>query len=349
MNLNDAYLYKGIQAPLAIPPTHPKDKSLLRPLSELSKPKLSAAGHSFLRRTEYISSDAKARAEATANAARNSARTPSQRARRHTDASKDDPINIIRHIVKGFDLAYPEDIYRGPDSTSNIRGATATVAEVEAWKNPRHPTKPQLQLLDSYTIEPDLEAFPDSGSYMITKFSGNPTNQTDAHDTRLDVGLIFPIEKSTGDYSYEVYLPQKSEDVYNIQRQFDVSDPDRDNPALCSIPDKEGVPSNRYEFHRTYELQRQQISIDQPYREVALTLRHEDGRQPTENVAHYYPIGTKMSLKPRRNKALAQLGLATQKTEEAVEKPDAWDLIVRDPDEAETAQRAKHVSELEAE
>ena len=353
----------AIQAPLAIPPVHPKDKNLLRPLSELGKPKFSASGHSFLRRTEYISSEAKARAEANANVAKSLTKSTNQRSRKPIDVSKEDPMNILRYVVKGFDIANPDDIYKGPDNTSNIQGAIPTRAELDAWKNPQHPTKNHLQLLDSYPIKPDLDALPDSGAYMITKLVGNPTNRTDAHDVRLDTGLIFLVEKPSGEDSYEFYLPKDVEDAHDIKRQFDTTDPGRDDPSLRKSTNTKGVPSNRYNFHRTYDIQRQLITVDQPYKEVALVLYdpdieerqitqsngHDQSSDATAKAAYYYPVNTKTQLKPRRNKALAQLGLASQKSEEAADKPDAWNLVVRDPDEEETGRRAAHRAELDLE
>lgn len=348
---------------MAIPPIHPKDKNLLRPISELGKPKFSAAGHSFLRRTEYISSEAKARAEANANAAKTSAKhkIPSK-FRKQIDASKEDPMNVLRHVVKGFDLANPEDAYTGPDSTSNIRGAVPTTAESEAWKRPRHPTRTDVKLLDTYPIKPDLDALTDSGAYMITKFTGNPTTITHTHDIRMDVGIIHPVEQPSGDYSYEFYLPKDVEVAKIIKRKFDVTDLGRDDPALCTNINTNGDPTVRYDHHRTYDIGRQANAMDQLYKEVALALHdpeldmqragaHHNGNANAsdrlDKAAYYYPIGTKMQLRPRRNKNLVQLGLASQKLEESAEKPDAWDLAIRDPDEDELEQRASHRAELE--
>ena len=352
-------LITAIQAPLAIPPIHPKDKNLLRPISELGKPKLAAGGHSFLRRTEYISS---ARAEAQAGLTRPTTKATNQRSRRATDASREDPINILRHIVKGFNLANPEDSYEGPDNTSNIRGAPPTSAEVDAWKNPKHPTKSHLDLNGSYQIKPDLNALPDSGTYLSTKFAGNPTNKTDAHDVRLDVGMILPVDKPSGDSDYEFYLPQTTDEVKNIQRQFNVLDPQRDDELLRQSYTNDGEPCNRYDFHRTYDLYRQQMSLDFPYKEVALAIYDPDldaasvafvnghGRKSLDlsKGAYYYPIGSKMQLRPRRNKALVQLGLASQKAaEDSTERPDAWNVVVRDPDDDELMRRTTHRSELD--
>ena len=345
----------AIQAPLAIPPIHPKDKNLLRPLSELGKPKFSTGGHSFLRRTEYISSEAKARAEANAHAAKSTSKSPSSKViRRHADASKEDPMIMLRQIIKGFDLANPDDVYTGQDDATHLRGAQPTPAEIEAWKRPRHPTKPDLKLVDSYPVKPDLEATTDQGAFIISKFSGNPTNSITEHDIRMDVGLLNPLEKAPEDYDYEFYLPQEIETAKQIKRKYDcVSDGQED--ASNSHLNKDGMPAFRYHHHRTYDISRQANSLDQPYKEVALALhdpeldrRKGNGGEGArlDKGAYYYPIALKMQLKPRRNKNLANLGLQRKDVDEQSERPDEIDLVLRAPNEEEVERRTSHREEL---
>ena len=345
----------AIQAPLAIPPIHPKDKNLLRPLSELGKPKFSTGGHSFLRRTEYISSDAKARAEANASAAKASSKSPTSKlARKQTDTTRDDPINILRHVIKGFDLANPDDVYMGQDDATHLKGAQSTAAEVEAWKRPRHPTKPDLRLLDSYPVKPDLEATTDSGAYILMKFAGNPTNSNHEHDARMDVGILNPVEKAGDEYDHEFYLPQPQA-VRQIKRKYDYVDvDDNDDDETNLHRNKDGVPAFRYQHHRTFDVARQVNTLDQPYKEVALALHDPnldlqgDAVGPGSRLqkgAYYYPIGVKMQLKPRRNKNLANLGLQQKALENEGERPDEIDLVLQDPDEDETEKRRGHRGE----
>ena len=338
-------LHVAIQAPLAIPPVHPKDKNLLRPLSELGKPKFNPAGYSFLRRTEYISSDAKARAEANANAAKSAAKSAGPpKARKPADTSKDDPMTILRSAVKGFDLANPEDAYTGPDNNTAIRGAVPSPAETEAWKRPKHPSKPDVKLLDSYPLKPDLDATTDSGAYMVTKFTGNPTAQTKARDTRMDVGILYPVESTQvpGTYNYEFFLPPDDVAANKIKKKLDVNNPDRDDQSLYTHKDTDGSGMFKYSHLRTYELNRQTNNSDQQYREVALALHEPDGTDGLEKGAYYYPISTKMQLKPQRNKNLAQLGLASQTVNDEDKKVDALDLVIGEPDVEELASRGAH-------
>ena len=343
--------FTAIQASLATPPVHPHDKNLLRPLSELGKPVFNASVHSFLRRTEYISSEAKARAEANANAVRNATKSPAAaKARKPADASKEDPLNILRSAMKGFDLANPEDAYTGVDNTTNIRGAVPTPAELEAWKRPRHPSKPELKLLDAYPLLPDLEAVTDSGSYIVTKFAGNPTAATESRDSRMDVGILYPRERVPGIYDYELFLPMDEAEAHKIEKKLNVNNPDKDDPALYTHKDADGSGSFKYSHVRTYESSRKLDQPDQQYKEVALALHDPEPDEYGSSQgkgAFYYPIVTKMQLKPRRNKNLVQLGLASQVADDEDEKIDAVNLHIRDPDETERGSRLAHKATLE--
>ena len=358
-------LHAAIQAPLATPPVHPRDKNLLRPLAELGKPAFNPAGYSFLRRTEYISSDAKARAEAhaTANAAKISGKPPTaSKARRLIDASKEDPMSILRSTVKGFDLANPEDAYTGPDTTTNIRGSMPTPAETDAWRYPKHPSKPDVKLLDAYPLKPDLDAIPDSGAYMITKFAGNPTPITESRDVRMDIGILYPRELAPDNYNYEFFLPADEIATKSVMRKLDIYDTACDDPALYTDKAPDGSGVFKFDFLRTYESGRGSTRGGQQYREVALALHDPaleqqlvsteyaaggNGNNPLDKGAYYYPVLSKVQLKPRRNKNLAQLGLASQAMEDEVQKFDGIRLTVREPDEGERAKRATHREHVE--
>ena len=356
-------LYAAIQAPLATPPVHPRDKNLLRPLAELGKPAFNPAGYSFLRRTEYISSDVKARAEANANAFKNVGKPPAaSKIRKPIDASKEDPVNILRSAVKGFDLANPEDAYTGPDTTTNIRGAMPTPAEIDAWKHPKHPSRPDVKLIDAYPLKPDPDAVTDSGAYMVTKFAGNPTSATEARDIRMDVGILYPRELAPDTYNYEFFLPASEIATENVMRRLDVNNDACDDPALYTDKAPDGSGVFKFDFLRTYEPGRGSTRGGQQYREVALALHdpeldrqrtstkstaRDDGIDRLDKGAYYYPVLSKVQLKPRRNKNLVQLGLANQVMDEEAQKFDGIRLTVREPDEGERAKRATHREHVE--
>ncbi|KAK4697779.1 RNA polymerase II-associated factor 1, partial [Lecanoromycetidae sp. Uapishka_2] len=338
----------AIQAPLAIPPTHAKDKNLLRPLSELGKPAHAPGGYSFLRRTEYISSEQKARAEANANAAKAAAKSPAApKARKPSDVSKEDPLVMLRGIIKGFDIANPSDTYSGPDNTTNMKGAIPTPAEKEAWNRPKHPTKTNVKMLDTYPLVPDLAAIPDSGAYLVTKFAGNPTAATEARDIRMDIGII-NMRENQGAVDYEFFLPVDEAQMDNIMRKLDVNDPENNDPSLYTHKGERGA-TFRFEHLRTYEAGRR---IDQPhqqYKEVALAL-HDRGSQEDlqQSGAYYYPIVSKIQLKPHRKKNLAQMGLASHAAEDEPREFDWMELCVTDPDDVEEAHRMAHREAMES-
>lgn len=327
---------------------HPKDKNLLRPLSELGKPAHSSGGYSFLRRTEYISSEQKARAEANANAAKVAAKPPAApKARKPNDVSKEDPLVMLRGIIKGFDIANPLDTYTGPDDTTNMKGAIPTSVEKEAWNRPKHPTKTNVKLLDAYQLVPDLEAIPDSGAYLITKFAGNPTAATEARDVRMDMGII-NMRENQGAVDYEFFLPADEAQMDKVRRKLDVNNPENDDPALYTHKGQRGA-TFRFEHLRTYEAARR---IDQPhqqYKEVALALHDARPDAATQaSGAYYYPVVSKIQLKPHRKKNLAQMGLASQAAEDEPRDFDWMEFGINEPDDVELAHRTAHREAMES-
>ena len=380
----------AIQAPLVPPPVHPRDRKLLRPLKSLGQPKTDTSGVSFLRRTQYTA-DETGRARIDPSGSRNLT-NPNIKRRRPTDASRDEPINVLRSVIKSFDIANPEDAYKGPDTEHNIRGAASTSAEIEAWKNPQHPTNPKLKLVDSYPILPDLDAITDSVGYMVTKFAGNPSNAVDMYDERMDVALLRPIEPTPEQiadinakraaheadpvhypdpgppaYDYEFFLPSDAQMARNIKRKFDIDDPGRDDPSLYAVSESHKntrQESFRYRHVRVYETGLQSHNLSNPYQEVALALydpeieqqmagiKVDDGgvRRTRQKAAYYYPIVSKVQLKPRRSKYLASLGLPVRpgnNQDDEVGKYDAVDLVVRDPDDVESSSRASHKANID--
>lgn len=322
---------------------HPKDRALLRPLNELGKPRFSTGGHSFLRRTEYISSEAKARNDAAKSTPKAKAAVPQRR----KDDLVEDPIQIMRHIIKGFDLANPDDKYVGPDDADHLQGSEPTAAERDAWENPRHPTRPDLHLVDSFPILPDLDAMTDQGTYIVTKFSGNLAGTLDGHPEALDVALLQPVEKEGDEYDYDLYMP--SDDVAH---EVKAKAGDVSNLPLESDTD---VPTYSYPRLRTFDLTRQTLSVENPYQDVGLafcdpTAPSQHSKRELSKAAYYYPISMKLQLKPKRNQNLAQIGLQARSdnVQGKVERPDEIVLTLRQPSEQEVERRQMHKTELVA-
>lgn len=364
-------------AAISIPPAttiHPADKELLKPLSALGKASAAGGAVSFLRRTEYTASQTP---QHFANAtSKDLNRLRGDPKRRKTESmNKDDPVNIIRHIVKGFDIAYPKDAYKGDDSVVNVRGAAITDSETQAWLKPKHPTKPDVRLLDSYPVLPDLDALPTSASYLVFKFQTNPLSP-DYYDPRLDAAILRPIDdpavqslfqrklaewdpesgkpQPVAEYEYDYYVPA-SEDastVRGIKRKFDVNDPEHDEPDLYTDePKGDGQRGFKYERVRTYETYNQHGNAEHFYDDtVALTLHDPEsdvGAVPgaakrLRKGAYYYPIIQRTALRPKRK--VGQQLMASQPSEDRI---DELNVTVGDWTEDERESVSEKKAELD--
>ena len=367
---------KAIQAPLVAPAIHPRDRSLLRPLKSLGKPKNEVNDISFLRRTQYVAGSDGHRIDGSGS------RNPSASIkRRKTDAAKEDPFTIFRSVIKGFDIANPQSAHRGTDNMTQVRGLPPTKAEVEAWRNPKHPTKPHLKMLDSYPILPGLDAMTDDVGYYLVKFSGNPTDLTNRPDVRMEAGLLRPMDPSPEvvaeynaklkahqvdpkkhpeeplpDLSFEFFLPEDDRTAGNLKRKFDVDDLDKDEPGLYTNSSKQDENNDNFRLNhlRVYDMGLQVSHKTNPYQEVALALHDPESASGTngetterarlQKAAYYYPLVAKQQLKPRRN---VQLQHGPVRHEEEVEKIDVLEVTIEGPNVEETRRREGYAAMLE--
>jgi len=329
------------------PVLHPHDRALLKPVSALGKPSALSGGVSFLRRTEYISSNQGSQ-RFESSTSKDLLRRDVKR-RRKQNLNKEDPLNILRHVVKGFDVAYPRDAYAGEDTPEKIRGADITDADTKAWAKPSHPTKPDVQLLDSYPVLPDLDALPSTSSFIITKFNTNPSDIRDRYDTRLDVAILRPTNPNTekqddllaayetdlsttkpiAEYDYEFYMTDDRHAVRGIKRKLDPFDPDHDSPDLYTFTDAEGNRSFKYDRIRAYETYQQAGDADDAYADSVALALHD----PKSNVgnskrlkkgAYFYPVMQRANLRPKRK-------ANSQRYEEAPAIIDGLRVVARDP------------------
>ena len=335
---------------------------------------------SFLRRTQYTAEERNRIAPGDTRNPKNTGK------RRKTEPSKEDPMTILRSTIKGFDVANPESAYKGPDTQDNIRGLPPTLAELEAWKTPKHPSQPHLKVLDTYPILPDLEAMPDSGGYTMIRMGGQPTDKIDGPDIRLETALLRALEpppevmaavqakmeafkadpennKDPGPppMNYEFFLPTDETTARNLKRKFDPEDPSRDSSELYTnaSQDADAPDSFRYNNIRTYETDSTTDLRQFPYAEVAVALYDPEPSSKEMNgtsgetlrlqqkAAYYYPIQLKTRLKPRRTVNLTQMGLAPRAVQEDPNKIDVVEVTVQDPDEEEAALRQKAAEELD--
>lgn len=349
--------------------TNPRDKALLKPLNALGKPASALEQVSFLRRTEYAASSSP---QMFASGSSKDILRKNDQKRATKAREKEDPINILKNIVKGFDIAYPQDAYTGEDSAENIRGAAVTHEERNAWKAPRHPTNKDATLLDSYPLLPDLEAIPQMGSYMVMKFTSNPVITTDRYDSRLDTAIFRPSAdpdkeatyeqkmadwtpesgrpKPLPDYDYDYYLPSDVEAVTGIKRKLDINDPDNDSPDLYTDDLGDGQRAFKFPRIRTYETYAQTGDDEDVYNDTVAIALHDPetvvGAVPGTSRrlakgAYFYPISTRMVIKPKRRAAMAML-----QAEE--EKPDELNLTIREPDEEDIGRIRAHQGNLDS-
>lgn len=273
----------------------------------------------------------------------------------------------MRNIVKGFDVAYPRDAYKGEDSTTNLRGAQITDAETNAWEHPRHPTNSDLKLLDSYPVLPDLEAIPSAGFYMVMKFISNPSATTASYDERLDTAIIKPVideqaearfedklrewEESKSskaapirEYDYDYYLPDTHDVVPNLKRKLNVNDPEKDDDALYPDEAAEGGPGFKYKRLRTYETYNQHGDLHNLYNDsVALALHDPETAGSTgkrlAKGAYFYPLVQRTALRPQR-----PIGSRQYETKDIV---DELHVTVADPSEEVLARQMESRAQLD--
>jgi RNA polymerase II-associated factor 1 len=313
------------------------------------------SGVSFLRRTEYITSAQTINRGDSRNSVLRVGGTPKRK--RRPDVARDDPLNILRGVLKGFDIAYPRDAYTGPDGVDNmVRSSEISQEEKDAWARPRHPIKPNLTLLDKYPILPDLEAFPDTGNYMLIKYMNNPST-SDKYDPRLDVALIRPLQqtdeeqarfeelkasaaaegrqKPIPEFRYEAFLPQNADSVGNIKRKFDTMDPDNDSEDLYDEVTAEGKRIFKYKRMRAYETYAQAGNPDDPWNDnVALVLHDGESEGRLQSGAYIYPIVQRTSIRGVRPKTMGMMMSNMAARVDESEPVDVVELTVREPTEA---------------
>lgn len=345
----------------------PADLPLLTTLDQLRNPAPKNANVSFLRRTQHISVDRAAAATSTPTKAQ------AQATKKGKAASVDDPMHIKKYIQKGFDIAYPKSKHTGEDTASRIRGLPATKAELDAWAHPVHPDNPKLKPVDFFPVLPDREGFPDPGGFVQFKFDKAPVAGIDGkRDERMDVALLSPSapeERICQDHAskvalhqsnpqlypdpgpvpwdYELFLPEKHEDVKKIQTSMSVGDPGRDNEDLYTHEGPDGNKFHRFDRVRTYATSAQALNTDNKIKDIAVTLYKPREGDTKQQAAYYYPIVGKTRLKPERARTIAQAGLAPSASQTKEEKIDQMQVVVRDPDEAEIYKRALHRARID--
>ena len=350
--LTYGFSFLAIQAPDRMPVSHPHDKPLLRPLASLGKPTSSSV--SFLRRTEYISSEQGRRVDGSPRSAKTG--VTNTKRRRLEKVELDDPEVIMSNIKKGFQLANPDEKFEGPGYTDMDKAEPLTKAEREAWINPKHPSNPNLRPLDFYPLIPDLEAFPMNGSYVLFTFNSAPLPPRDGnYDDRLDVAMLRPRDAKSME-AIEMYQeavlaheadpskphPGPPPSDYDFYVPVDLNAA----PAIKAAFDADAARGETSDETYQYDMVRSYVTSSgtqhvTPYRELIIALH--DGPEDSESkgekqkAAYYYPIMQKATVRPRRVLQANQQGMmgGSQQQPPAGEDKDMIHQVtmkVRDPD-----------------
>ncbi|KFY97419.1 hypothetical protein V500_02073 [Pseudogymnoascus sp. VKM F-4518 (FW-2643)] len=336
----------SIQAAIHAPAPHPHDRALLRPLNSIGKPKVVDSGSSFLRRTEYISSTAKARLDD---------HTPQKPVIKRAK-----PADRFQPLPKDLDKESPEYILAAVQRSFEI--AAANVA------NPlrlRHPSKRNVKLVSSHPMIPDLDAFNDAGGYITIKFQNNPVPPSTTYDTRLESGMLRPFvsseaaaaahEKAVAAHEhdpsrnphpgpkqdYEFFLPETTVDAMKFKRKSDVYDSDAKNDdGLYTYTNQSGDKCFRFKRIRAYETS-EEVQIqgaDRWNSEVVIAVN--DGKDGVhQRAAYVYPLVLRTKIRPQRSKNIDRQRFGGEAEEE--DMVDFLDVMVREPDEGEAAARRK--------
>ncbi|KAF1959662.1 Paf1-domain-containing protein [Byssothecium circinans] len=348
------------------PPLHPADRALMRGPNALGKNSTSASNASFLRRTEYTTSHTAGSSKFESSNSSNTMRLRKKRAR--NNVTEDDPIHITRHVLRGFNIAYPEDAHTGPDTAENLRGADILPDEKQAWKAPKHPRNPKLECIGSYPLLPDWDAVPDTGSYMVHKFSAAPINNPSdpSYDPRLDVAVLRPIGQTIQDeeaylreqevhkldpttpfpiprFHYEFFLPSDRSKVQNIKRNLTTNNPDDPSIEFDEEREEDDEPVRKlfkYEHVRTYETEKLSGDPTRSYDDVvALALHDPDVHRDEalrdtrlEKGAYFYPVAQRTVIRARRP---GKVEMATEQ-----QKVHFIDLAAREPQAEVDARKA---------
>jgi RNA polymerase II-associated factor 1 len=308
-----------------------------------------------LRRTEYITSHRNDKVDASS--ALRTSRTP-KRAVAAKPVAPSSREGIIRQIQKSFNIAYPRDAYTGTEDAAHMQGAEVTRPEREAWAKPKHPTDADVTLVDSYPVLPDLHALPDTGSYMIVKYSANPSHVSDRYDTKLDYVLLQPREpteeqmrkfkKEEDDYKagklkyvpmpisdFTAYIPEgDSQDVVpKLKRKYNVFDEDKDDEDLYT--NFANQPCFPFSKLRVYETSHRTGSQETMWDDSLVVSLHDDlvgqGASKRQKAAYIYPIIQRVNLKQHRQQTDRQGRMIRADTDGDI--PDVLEVTVGEWDD----------------
>ncbi|KAK9464724.1 RNA polymerase II-associated [Lipomyces arxii] len=243
------------------PALHPTDRLLLRDPSSLGAAAKSQPGVSFLRRTEYISTDAVKQAR--------SSRALAAAAAKATEVSDDDPRNQVEKIDATFYSA------------------------AEDLKTFKHPIKRDLKVVDSFEFVPDVEMF--DLTQLLMKMAGSTGNNKDENsDSRYDVAVVRPVGTQKETFMSFYVADQESADRFKhklmLSKEEDEAERKEERGESPMDEDGTGAYGETFRFVHTrdYEIANQDTN------EVTFQIDEKNKK------AYFNPVGARMVLKRRR-------------------------------------------------
>lgn len=373
----------AIMAPEIQPVLDPADHALMLTPDQLRNQNSKNVNVSFLRKTQYMTSQ-----NARANDAfiRPNIRTskPTRRSSiNEPQIARDDPVNIKRHVQKGFDIANPDTAT--PQSLSAVNPA-----ELSAWRTPTHPDNPRLKPVSFYPILPDLDSSTDANGYISIKFEKPPLPALPNHggrDARIDVALLHgeadasqeaawskkkraydenpELYENPGDqpYIWDFSVPRRpgADVVAAVKRKFDIMNPDRDDDSGYEGLYVLGEPRPGADIGIDYVKERSfgAVSTERPNLEfetlrfMAISLfdsesagqnsRLANEDTAVDKAAYYYPIIQRMRIRADRERIRSR----GRNSDEADQKWNYLKLTVQDPDLEQQAVRAQFRDEVD--
>lgn len=216
----------------------------------------------------------------------------------------------------------------------------------------RHPTKlpvgknKGLRVVEAYPVLPDLEAFPDSGTYVTYKFAHPPINHSkDGYDKRLLNSILKFVGRSKTEEAnyqealqahqldpannpkpvnqnhYELYLADNLTISEKLRAKFDLNNPKRDDERFnTGALTSEGKPAFSYTWARSYLATNESegthwTKYDE---EIAFAL------DPATKTAWYYPSMQRNRMEPPRR---------IYNAEDRKNTVDGYELTPVDPNE----------------
>jgi RNA polymerase II-associated factor 1 len=288
-------------APEIQPVLNAADHALLLTPEQIRNRGASNTNVSFLRKTQYMTSQNARANDPLMRSASRSSKAKSAAKTAEPAVSRDDPAYIKRHIQKGFDVAYPNSAAQF--NSNSLKPLPVTASDRDAWRNPTHPSNPKLKPVDFFPLLPDLPAKTDSDSFISVKLDKPPLPAlpNGRRDHRIDVAILHPakVDEVEREWKLRKEAHERNPDLYEdpgrlaydwdfcvprlegsrgdkdmverIRRKLNVADPRRDDEHLYLNRDK-----GRFEYERIRTFAEDSAPMTRGWRYLALSLFDPD-------------------------------------------------------------------------